>query len=207
MVVNVQLNAVSATAGTVPSFPAYVGAADQATTSTSRVSATTNAGTGVYTKYTHEYVDAQGNVLSTGSAATNYVRYCEYPGVRLFKKVKFDVNNNPLDEYTTEALMFYMKHHVAPNKEVGWKRLVGQEVPVTGYTDLLSIAGSSKYDAAAVGLVDQAGAAVTGGAAAAGFTTRKQVSICQGPQTPKTSQPALSLWIPLNDSAILRSQI
>lgn len=197
MVVNVELNQVSATAGTVPAFPAYIGASDQATTSTSRVSATTNVGTGVYTKYTQEYVDAQGNVLATGSAATNFVRYCEYPGVRLFKRVKFDVNNNPLDDYTTEALMFYMKHHVAPNKEIGWRRLVGQEVPIVGHTDLLSVAGTSKYGAAASNLVDVNGAAATGAPANASFTARKQVSIVQGPQTPKAVQPALSLWVPL----------
>jgi hypothetical protein len=47
---------------------------------------------GVYTKYTHEYVDLQGNVLASGAPAQNFVRYAEFPGQRLFKKVKFDVN-------------------------------------------------------------------------------------------------------------------
>lgn len=197
MVVNMELNAVSATAGTVPAFPAYIGASDQATTSTSRVSALTNAGTGVYTKYTQEYVDSQGTVLAVGAAATNFVRYCEYPGVRIFKRVRFDVNNNPLDDYTTEALMFYMKHHVAPNKEVGWRRLVGQEVPIVGHTDLLSVAGQAKYAAAASNLTDVNGAAATGAPVNASVTARKQVSIVQGPQTPKAQQPALSLWVPL----------
>lgn len=91
MVVNISLAATSATAGTVPVFPAYIGAADQVTASTSQVSATTNTTSGVYTKYTQEYVNINGSAVATGSAASNFVRYCEYPGERLFKGVKFEV--------------------------------------------------------------------------------------------------------------------
>jgi len=96
MVVNVTLAATSATAGTVPTFPAFIGAADQATTATSQVSGTNNATSGVYTRYIQEYVDIAGNVLTVGAAASNFVRYAEYPGQRLLKKVKFEVNGNPL---------------------------------------------------------------------------------------------------------------
>lgn len=92
MVINVQLAATSASVGTVPALPAYIGANDQAVSSTAKVSAKENATTGVYTKYTHEYVDIQGNVLTVGAAAQNFVRYAEFPGQRLFKKVKFEVN-------------------------------------------------------------------------------------------------------------------
>lgn len=92
MVVNVSLAATSATAGTVPAFPAFVGASDQVATSTSSVSATQNTTSGVYTKFTHEYIDIGGNVLTVGAAASNFVRYAEFPGQRLFKKVKFEVN-------------------------------------------------------------------------------------------------------------------
>lgn len=96
MVVNATLDATQATAGTVPSFPTYVGVDDQVTTATAKVSALRNPATGVYTKYTHEYVNAAGVVQTVGAAATNFVRYAEYPGQRLFRKVKFDVNGNPL---------------------------------------------------------------------------------------------------------------
>ncbi len=92
MVVNTVLAATSATAGTVPAFPAYVGASDQSSSSTSKISATQNTTSGVYTKYTMEYVDFQGTVQTVGAAATNFVRYCEYPGQRIFKQVKFEVN-------------------------------------------------------------------------------------------------------------------
>lgn len=96
MVVATNLAPVGATTGTVPAFPAAVGADDVVLTSTASVSADENETDGIYTKYTHQYVDIQGNVLAVGAAATNFVRYAEFPGQRLFKKVKFEVNGNPL---------------------------------------------------------------------------------------------------------------
>ncbi len=92
MVVNVTLAATSATAGVVPALPAYIGAANQTTSSTQSSSGTTNTTTGIYTKFTYEYVDIQGTVKTVGAAATNFVRYAEFPGQRLFKKTKFEVN-------------------------------------------------------------------------------------------------------------------
>jgi len=69
-------------------------------------------------------------------AADNYsnlVRYCEYPGNRLFKNVKFDVNGNPIDQYDTTIPIMLEKFCVPVNKRTGYNRLVGQEVPVEGY--------------------------------------------------------------------------
>jgi hypothetical protein len=99
MVVNVTLDQTQATAGTVPAFPAYIGPDNQATTATSKVSAVAQAAgplPRVYTKFTHEYVNSAGVVQTVGAPAQNFVRYAEYPGQRLFRKVKFDVNGNPL---------------------------------------------------------------------------------------------------------------
>lgn len=97
MAVNVKLSAASAAgAGTVPAFPAYLGPDDQSVSATQKVSAVQNAVSGVYTKYVQEYVNSAGVVQSVGAAASNFLRYAEYPGERLFKKVKFEVNGNPL---------------------------------------------------------------------------------------------------------------
>lgn len=197
MVLNVTLAQTQATVGVVPAFPAFIGADDQSPTSTHSVSATENATSGVYTKYTHEYVDIQGNVLTVGGTASNFVRYAEYPGQRLFKKVKFEVNGNPLDEYTSEAYMYHQKFKIAPNKMVGWKRLVGQEVPIEAYSDLLSITGSSNYAAAAVNLQDVNGNAAGAAPVSAAQTARRLTQVVTGPQTPRAVQPALDLWIPL----------
>ena len=64
---------------------------------------------------------------------SNLVRYCEYPGNRLFANVKFDVNGNPIDQYDTTIPIMLEKFCVPVNKRTGYDRLVGQEVPVEGY--------------------------------------------------------------------------
>jgi hypothetical protein len=196
MVINVQLSAVSATVGTVPAFPPFIGASNQVTTSTSQVSGLINTTTGVYTQYTQQYIDGAGNILTVGAAASNFVKYCDYPGARVFQHVYFDVNNNPLDDYTAEAMLFYSKHNVAPGKRVGWMRLMGQEVPLVGYTQLQSIAGVVSNPVSG-GLIDQSGNPAPGSRPAAVSTTRQQVSVCAGAQTAQATQPALSLWVPL----------
>lgn len=200
MVVNVTLEQTQATAGTVPAFPAYIGPNDQSVSSTAKVSAVAQP-VGplprVYTKFTHEYVDAAGVVQAVGAAARNFVRYAEYPGQRLFRKVKFDVNGNPLDEYTAEAMLFHQKFRVSPNKMTGWKRLVGQEVPIEGYTGLQAVAGASNWPAALANRLDVNGNAAVGAPTSAASTARSLQYVVNGPQTPKAVQPALDLWVPL----------
>ncbi|MDE2103644.1 MAG: hypothetical protein KGL39_40775 [Patescibacteria group bacterium] len=96
----------------------------------------------------YNLVDAFGNRVATGGSGTqqdplavatqfrNLVRYCEYPGNRLFQDVKFDVNGNPLDEYDDVVPVFLTKFCLPPNKVVGFNKLVGQEVPLQGYGTL-----------------------------------------------------------------------
>lgn len=204
MVVNVVLQATSATLGVVPPFPNYVGPDDQFTAapplyrSSGLVPAPLPPPPATYTKYTHEYVDIAGQPVQPGSSAANYVRYAEYVGERLFRRVKFDVNGNPLDDYNSDAVVFHRKFRIGPNKITGWKRLVGQEVPHDAYTDLLTIAGDSIFPPAATDLIDVSGQAVPGGAVSASTNVRELVQLVSGPQTPKAQQPVLDLWIPLN---------
>jgi len=98
----------------------------------------------------YNIVDAFGNLLVGGVSAStdsatqkfstipyrNFVRYCEYPGNRLFTQVKFDVNGNPLDQYNEMIPIMLEKFCTPPNKRTGHDRLVGQEVPLTGYGGL-----------------------------------------------------------------------
>jgi hypothetical protein len=79
----------------------------------------------------------------------------------------------------------------------GWKRLVGQEVPIDAYSDLISITGTSNYAAVAANLLDVNGDAVTSAPTSASQTARRLTQIVNGPQTPQATQPALHLWIPL----------
>jgi hypothetical protein len=85
---------------------------------------------------TYNLVDVFGNVLvpSGGVAVSyrNFVRYCEFPGNRLFNSVKFDVNGNPLDEYDYYVPTMLEKFTVHPHKRDGYNRLVGQSVELKG---------------------------------------------------------------------------
>lgn len=211
MVVNITLAQTSAVGGVVPALPSvYIGPNDQVATSTQLTSGHTNwngsaTDANSYTLYVQDYADIQGNQLTPAAASPAYVRYAEYPGERLFKNVKFEVNGNPLDNYTAEAMLFYQKFRVQPNKIVGWKRLVGQEVPVDMYTDLVSISGASSWGAPITNLVDQSGAAVPAAPTTGSVTARQLVSMVYGPQTPQATQPALEMWIPLTLVTKLRS--
>jgi Large eukaryotic DNA virus major capsid protein len=102
--------------------------------------------------YSYNLVDQFGKRLVTGvSSGTtptvsyqNFVRYCEYPGHRLFAKVRFDVNGNPLDEYTSDVPMMLNKFTVMPHKRHGHNKLVGQQVPMDAVSGLQT---SGVYDA------------------------------------------------------------
>lgn len=97
--------------------------------STSLVSA--NGVTGV----SYSLVDAYGNAVPNGTngAWRNLVRYCEFPGERLYQTVKFDVNGNPLDEYADYTINMIRKFTIGTDKMTGYKRMVGQEVPREAY--------------------------------------------------------------------------
>lgn len=204
MVVNTKLDSVSASnwsAGDVPAFPAAIGATAVGVPaySVSGQSATVNGTDDIYTRYSYKYVKADGSAVDrTSYVGANFVRYCEYPGQRLFKNVKFEVNGNPLDEYTAEAMMFHQKFKVAPGKQTGWKRLVGQEVPVEAYSDMCSISGASVFPSEHTGLTQNSGgAAANVSPVNASVSSRKMDQLVHGPQTPKATQPALDMWIPL----------
>ncbi len=83
-------------AADIPAFPTtaptgYGNWTVGATSATGDKGASISAAT--YSKVTYEYVDIAGNVITqTTGTGRNYIRYCEYPGERLFREVKFDVN-------------------------------------------------------------------------------------------------------------------
>ena len=69
----------------------------------------------------------------------NLVRWVEYPANRLFKKVWFNVNNNPLDEYTDVCSCMYQKFCVPVNKEHGYNKMAGQEVPHDAWSNCKNV--------------------------------------------------------------------
>ncbi len=63
------------------------------------------------------------------------VRWADYPGERLMKKTRFDVNGNPLDEYTSDEIVMHRQFRVPDHKLVGWKRNVGHQIEQRGYVE------------------------------------------------------------------------
>jgi hypothetical protein len=118
------------------------------------------------------YMKFNKAVYTPVAAAPNQdvFRYCDYPGERLLQKVKFDVNGNPLDEYTADVYNFHRQFNIQPNKTVAWDRLVGQETPQEAYLAQQSLVQPS---------------------------SRVKVSLCDGYQTPKGEHDALVVMVPL----------
>lgn len=63
------------------------------------------------------------------------VRWADYPGERLMKNTGLITNGEPLDEYTSDDIVMYRQFKVPNHKLDGWKRNVGQQIPMDGYID------------------------------------------------------------------------
>jgi hypothetical protein len=162
----------------------------------------------------YQLVDLNGNLV-TASTYRNLVRYCEYPGNRLFKLVKFDVNGNPLDQYDQMIPTMLEKFCTLPHKRIGHDRLVGQEVPVLGYKPVRSatvkdpdISTPNTITKFGKGQSNQTVGLFNSNAVASTSTTnttlsssvstfdvsREVINVVNGPQTPKPIQPPLEIW-------------
>jgi hypothetical protein len=124
--------------------------------------------------------DANGDPIADSNQ--NLMRWCAYPGERLLKHVKFEVNGNPLDEYTSDAVNFHREFVVQPNKELGWDRCVGQQGRDYGWLNQPNWANS--------------------GVASSSVTSRQVVESTSGNQTPTGQKSVgvdgdLELFIPL----------
>ena len=112
----------------------------------------------------YNYVTAFGYKATAGSQYRNLVRYCEFPGTRLFGSVKFDVNGNPLDNYDDIAVMMLEKFCTPPHKRTGFNRLVGQETILDGYSGPIK-ASAIDPDGNPVGTLQTPGGVITRNAA------------------------------------------
>jgi hypothetical protein len=111
-----------------------------------------------------------GSVNATNTGDGNrLLKYVDYPGERICTKTEFSINGNPLDSYTRDVFPFHRNFQVQPNKRVGYDRNMGQQTSVL------------------------AKKTVAGGRAG----TTEETWITNGHQTPKASQEALDLWIPI----------
>ena len=109
--------------------------------------------------------------ISAFSAVTpgDKIRWCEFPGHRLFKNVSFSTSNATLDEYGSDEYNAFYAFKLPVGKEAGYLKMVGQEVPYVGY-----LTPDPSVD-----------------------EFREYRVFGSGPQTYKQTQPQLDLWIPL----------
>ena len=117
------------------------------------------------TSYTGLGTDASDKVL---------YRHCDYPGERLFDEVRFEVNSNPIDSYTSESYVLHRQFHVPTDKKAAWDRCMGQE-------------RGAKASAALP----------TANTAKDAVTAHTRSEVFNGYQTLKSSHEDLTLWIPL----------
>ena len=101
----------------------------------------------------------------------DYFRYHDFAGERLLKKVSFEVNGNPLDSYERLSMVMHRQFSLGVNKQVGYARMMGQEVALPGYVNQLTTA-TQNY--------------------------REKRWVCNGFQTPtQTKASGLELFAPL----------
>ena len=115
--------------------------------------------------------DVAGSNSTTPDVAL--VRYCDYPGERLFQSVSFTVNSSPLDEIYQEVYPMTRQFRVSQDKLAGWKRSMGQSEPHEGvYMHSTTISAGAQE-------------------------RQLHARVSDGYQTYKQQQPALELFVPL----------
>jgi hypothetical protein len=109
--------------------------------------------------------------VAAGTSASDspLMRWCAYPGERIFDSVSFQVNGNPLDQYYSSDVNFNREFMITPNKKSAWDRCVGQEQPELGFVDQPNWASS--------------------GVAASSIVSRVMTQTVSGDQTPTGQKP------------------
>lgn len=123
----------------------------------------------------------QPTIVTSESATSSnapLMRWCAYPGERIFETVKFEVNGNILDDYYNYEVNFHREFNIPVNKITGWKRLVGQEEVEHGEVDQPRWKNS--------------------GVASSSVVSRQKVQFLSGLQTPTGQKSgAVTLFVPL----------
>jgi len=116
-------------------------------------------------------------------------RWCEFPGERLMQNVQFQVNGNPLDEYTFHSYNFWREFCVSKEVETGYFRCMGQEQAMPGFWRQPGIDYSFGPTPGTASGVPWSGVGPT--------SCRIEGNVHDGPQTPKLNANDLEMFIPL----------
>lgn len=102
-----------------------------------------------------------------GTDSSIRYRYCDFPGIRLFNKVEFLVDANPIDQYDSIDAIQFFRTRLASEKTQGFADLVGQQ----------DIKQGKYYNQ--------------------DYSIIQLLQFTDGAQTPRPSQPELELFIPI----------
>lgn len=166
---------------------------------------TITAGGPNVTAIVHTIEDALGNVLLERAKLTptttialsdlttagytsaitvrDYVQYADFPILAMISKVQFQITNNDIDSYTNERDNFHLLYTLPTDKRAAYYKCVCQELPLTGYSDLMT-----NYTVP--------GSTIPGYSAGNVISARQQVNMTSGYQTPKVTQPGLDGMYP-----------
>lgn len=100
--------------------------------------------------------------------STTLYRYADWPGVKMFKETRFIYDNLEIDMYTPEDVMFDRQYRIPLENRTQWDSGMGQARPRQ----------AKIYNP--------------------DYQVEQVVTIIDGPQTFKSVQPALTMWIKLN---------
>lgn len=78
------------------------------------------------------FADMVLSIRLSSFAATNdinKVKYCDFPGHKILKEVRFISNDIVIDSYGSEEINFHYDFRVPVGNQPGWKRCMGQELP------------------------------------------------------------------------------
>jgi hypothetical protein len=112
-------------------------------------------------------IGAWGGAVSTTAQGATTYFYCDYPGVRLCAQVTHKRRNRKWDEYYPYDVMYYRQFELAAAEHDAWDRNMGQQTRKSA-------------------MIYQPDAQI--------YT---ESYYFDGPQTPKTRQPELTLMIPI----------
>lgn len=114
----------------------------------------------------------------------NNVVAADYLGLKLCRTVTYTVDENKIDEYTSNVAMLRRDSFIHEGAKRSFDRLIGHEVPYSSPVEVHAIGGNT------------ANGFGSGRAAADSFREYRQFA--HGLQTPKAIQPSKDIYVPLS---------
>lgn len=74
--------------------------------------------------------DSSHKIHSVGDQAKDHIKYCDWPGERLFETVSFEINGHTLDEYNDYSYVYNRQFKITADSMAGYMKAVGQDMGI-----------------------------------------------------------------------------